>query len=414
MLDQANRTFIGSVVFVDVIDYSKRSVSEQILIKDRFTSLLSESLKNIDPEQRIILDTGDGAAVSFLGAPEDALFVAVEMRNYVKRFRAGDPTLSATQPLTPLKTDEQGIALPQVPVADDFELRIGINLGPVKLIRDINSQPNIVGDGINVAQRIMSFAQSGQIVASRSFYEVVSAASEQYAQLFSYEGSRTDKHVREHEIYVVGDADNMMERIKAGQNERIAATNSHTNSRRDQAAGESRARTSAASQTEGVSATSFLKNGKKLAITGAALGVVVLGLIAALAMKRPKSVSIAKTDTSTSVGIPSTTSPAPDNQAPTNTESVTAIPATTPPEINKPTKPVELPRPITTGTVSFNISPWGNVFVNDKAIGPSPPLKLTKLAPGKYKIEVRNESFPPYTLQVEVKADQETNIRHKF
>ena len=36
---------------------------------------------------------------------------------------------------------------------------------------------------------------------SRSYYDVVTRISEDYAQLFAYQGSRTDKHVREHEIY---------------------------------------------------------------------------------------------------------------------------------------------------------------------------------------------------------------------
>ncbi len=74
----------------------------------------------------------------------------------------------------------------------------------MRLVRDINGQPNIIGDGINVAQRVMGFAQPGQILVSRSYYEVVSHISETYTKLFSYEGSRTDKHVREHEVYSVG------------------------------------------------------------------------------------------------------------------------------------------------------------------------------------------------------------------
>ena len=85
MLDQGNRTFIGSVVFADIVGYSKKSVSEQIALKDRFTSLLAESLKDIALEQRIILDTGDGAAMSFLGDPEDALFVTMHMRDFLQR-----------------------------------------------------------------------------------------------------------------------------------------------------------------------------------------------------------------------------------------------------------------------------------------------------------------------------------------
>jgi len=64
---------------------------------------------------------------------------------------------------------------------------------------------NILGDGINVAQRVMSFAMPGQLLASRSFYEVVSRLSRDYASLFSDLGTRTDKHVREHEVYAVAE-----------------------------------------------------------------------------------------------------------------------------------------------------------------------------------------------------------------
>ena len=81
---------------------------------------------------------------------------------------------------------------------------MGINLGPVRLVKDINGQPNIIGDGINVAQRVMSFARPGQVLVSRSYYEVVSRLSDESSKLFSYEGSRTDKHIREHEVYAVG------------------------------------------------------------------------------------------------------------------------------------------------------------------------------------------------------------------
>ena len=49
---------------------------------------------------------------------------------------------------------------PEVPA------RIGLNLGPVRLVRDLNGRPNIIGDGINVAQRVMAFADAGQILVS--------------------------------------------------------------------------------------------------------------------------------------------------------------------------------------------------------------------------------------------------------
>jgi class 3 adenylate cyclase len=44
-------------------------------------------------------------------------------------------------------------------------VRMGINLGPVKLVQDINGRTNALGDGINAGQRVMSFAADNQILA---------------------------------------------------------------------------------------------------------------------------------------------------------------------------------------------------------------------------------------------------------
>ena len=178
MNEQSNRTFVCSALFLDIVEYSKRSVAEQMTLKQRFNALLGQVLQNVAVNDRIVLDTGDGAAISFLGNPEDALFAAMSLRDAISAESAASPTVLA--------------------------IRVGINLGPVRLIKDLNAQMNIIGDGINVAQRVMSFAEARQILVSRSYYEVVSRLSPEYSQLFRYDGARTDKHVREHEVYEVG------------------------------------------------------------------------------------------------------------------------------------------------------------------------------------------------------------------
>jgi class 3 adenylate cyclase len=172
-----NRTFICSVVFIDIVEYTKKSVNEQIRLKERFNALLTEAIRDISINDRIILDTGDGAAIGFLGDPEDALFVAMSLRDFLK--------------------DDRSEATPEL------QVRMGVNLGPVKLLKDINNQQNLIGDGINVSQRIMSFAEPGQLLVSRSYFDIVSCLSQEYAQLFQYQGARADKHIREHDIYAV-------------------------------------------------------------------------------------------------------------------------------------------------------------------------------------------------------------------
>jgi outer membrane biosynthesis protein TonB len=181
LMDRPNRTFISSVLFLDIVGYSKQPVTEQIRLKEQFNTLVSHLISDIPESDRIVLDTGDGAALSFLGDPEDALFVAVKLRDSI--------------------TEKQEAEFP------DLHLRMGINLGPVKLLKDINGRPNLIGDGINVAQRVMNFAEPDQILVSRSFYDVVSCLSDEYRNLFSHQGLHTDKHVREHELYEIGFVD---------------------------------------------------------------------------------------------------------------------------------------------------------------------------------------------------------------
>ena len=178
MKERDNKTIMCSVLFLDIVEYSKMSVTGQISLKDRFNSYLSAAISSMPLTDRIILDTGDGAAINFLGDVEDALKAALSLRESMLNEDASiDPPLL---------------------------VRAGINLGPVRLVRDINGQPNIVGDGINVAQRVMGFADVGQILVSRSYYDAVSRLSPQYAEIFHYQGSRTDKHVRDHEVYAIG------------------------------------------------------------------------------------------------------------------------------------------------------------------------------------------------------------------
>jgi class 3 adenylate cyclase len=170
MVESSGRTVVCSVLFLDIVEYSKKSVAEQAHLKQRSNEVLSAAMESVASRDRVILDTGDGAAIAFLGAPEDALFVALAIRDN----------------------------------ATDLPIRMGINLGPARLVRDLNGQANIIGDGINVAQRVMSFSDPGQLLVSRSYYEVVSCLSDDYANLFTHQGSRTDKHVRAHEVYSVG------------------------------------------------------------------------------------------------------------------------------------------------------------------------------------------------------------------
>jgi len=124
-----------------------------------------------------VIDTGDGIAICFLGDPEEAIVASMDLRAEVV-------------------LQSQSAPIP-------YEVRTGINLGPVRLVTDINGGYNVLGDGINVAQRVMSFAKPSQVLVSRSFYDVAWCLSDTYSKLFQYMGIRKDKHDREHVLYEV-------------------------------------------------------------------------------------------------------------------------------------------------------------------------------------------------------------------
>ena len=172
---RSGRTIIGSVVFMDIVAYTKASDRRQLAMKTALNKAISEALDGMKEDERIILDTGDGCAICFLGDPEDAMYVAGAIRIETSKF-----TDAAAQ-----------------------TLRIGINLGPLRVIADLSGRPNVVGDGINVAQRVMSFAGEGEILVSRSYYEVVSCLSEDNKRMFQQLGVLRDKHVREHQVYAL-------------------------------------------------------------------------------------------------------------------------------------------------------------------------------------------------------------------
>ncbi len=177
--DPSRRSTSATVLFFDVVGYTKHSVNKQIEVKKQFTQLLSDCLAALGDDERIILDTGDGAAIGFLQHPEDALEAAMQFRSTV------------------MNGLNQGYA--------DLKVRIGIHLGPISVVKDMNGQSNMVGDGINDAQRVMGFAGINQIFISRPYYDFISRLNDEYAELFQYRGAQKDKHGREHPVYELVD-----------------------------------------------------------------------------------------------------------------------------------------------------------------------------------------------------------------
>jgi hypothetical protein len=66
------------------------------------------------------------------------------------------------------------------------------------------------------------------------------------------------------------------------------------------------------------------------------------------------------------------------------------------------------------GRLELAVLPWGEVFVDGKSRGVSPPLRELEIPAGPHTIEIRNTTFPVYKERIEVKAGEATRIRHRF
>ncbi|MDB5927436.1 MAG: hypothetical protein JWN13_6372 [Betaproteobacteria bacterium] len=411
MAESHSRTLICSVLFIDIVEYSRKPVVEQIALKDRFNELLSHALRGVAVNDRIILDTGDGAAISFIGDPEDALFVASDLRDAIAK-----------------ETD---------PIDLELGTRMGINLGPVRLVKDINGQPNIIGDGINVAQRVMSFAKPSQVLVSRSYYEVVSRLSEESSKLFTYEGSRTDKHIREHEVYGVGDVSTLHRRAEQHDSQvkaegtlgrRVGAVSTAAKGVYDRLSAKPRLATVVAVAL----ILSVALGGRTLRSNPEAQDAPPVdvarvsdeGPVAHAATETPaqrKSVDlksvprVAVADTK-SVSTPPAALATPPSQTKRAQVAVISEPKTATPEARRTEKPApgaQVPEG-EPATVTLAISPWGQVFVNGKMRGVSPPLQELELPPGKHRIEVRNDGSATHVVSVNAKPGERLRIKHKF
>jgi hypothetical protein len=66
------------------------------------------------------------------------------------------------------------------------------------------------------------------------------------------------------------------------------------------------------------------------------------------------------------------------------------------------------------GTVRFEVSPWGRVFVDNRAMGVAPPMTQLSLPQGRHTITIRNDDSPPHTQTVVVKPGQSVTVSHSF
>ncbi|HEX8695904.1 MAG TPA: CYTH domain-containing protein [Longimicrobium sp.] len=172
------------VVAFDIVGYSLRTADVQKQMIMQFNKLTKEAIRQVRGHNHgeiIYLPTGDGMILIFEDHPETLLPIVFMLQDTVKRYRS------------------------TVPEQKQFSFRTGIHAGPVFKYSDVNENPNVAGNGINLAVRAMSLGDDWHIIATDAAFEAVGNIAEHLKSLFQLLGPRAVKHGVELRVYNVFD-----------------------------------------------------------------------------------------------------------------------------------------------------------------------------------------------------------------
>src|SRR6516162_6682332 len=134
---------VGHILFLDVVGFSTLLAEEQKELVQELNQIVRETkqFQAAEADSKLTrLPTGDGMVLVFTNNPEAPVECALEISKALE----SHPKL---------------------------KVRMGIHSGPVNPVADVNDQANLLGAGINVAQRVMTCGDAGHILLSKNFAE---------------------------------------------------------------------------------------------------------------------------------------------------------------------------------------------------------------------------------------------------
>src|SRR5262245_3521587 len=81
---------------------------------------------------------------------------------------------------------------------------------------------------------------------------------------------------------------------------------------------------------------------------------------------------------------------------------------------SQPAAKIPEPQPGGIAKLLIAVSPQGELWIDGKHYGTTPPITTLDLEPGMYRIEIRSGSWKPYLTYMAVQAGDERRIRHDF
>jgi hypothetical protein len=431
--ETAHRNVICCLLALEIADYDAKPVFDQIRLTQDFRQLLSDATAHATSHDLVSMLREDGALLSFLADPEQCLTTALTIREAMltqDRYR-------------------------------DLPLRAGINLGKAQIAEDEFGHPHVSGEGRQDADRLMRQGPPRQISVARQFVELLSRTAPELAELLEYQGLYSDTVGPPLCLY----------RVSPPQN-----TGSESLSDQPQTTAVSSGVIDAPTQSDlapiAVSAQSMAKSRNWLRrswlgyallplLAGAALVTLssrlrveapVFGPAAQLAAATPPTTApeaaaslpapvapqeitrSAVTTPAVLANDPKRPRPAASWRAKPRKEAAPAarrIEESAPPTFKEAAAPEERLEPertagaeeptkapsvqgLRSATLFLAVKPWGEIYVDGRKIGVTPPLKRLELAPGLRLITITNSSLPSYQTQLTVDPGAQMTVAHDF
>ena len=140
---------------------------------------MSSVFRRRNSESTLILPTGDGMAIGFNDSPEKPLLLSIELHNNLQRYNS-------------TKREKERLFI-----------RIGLDSGPIYLIKDLNGKENVWGPRIIMARPVMDLARSMNIITSARIANDVRSLRPEYKSILHAAGDYLLKHGNKGLLYNV-------------------------------------------------------------------------------------------------------------------------------------------------------------------------------------------------------------------
>jgi class 3 adenylate cyclase len=422
-----HRKSICCLLALEIADYDAKPVFDQVRLTQDFHNLLFDAKVGASSRDLVSVVGEEGALLGFFADAQECFTTALMIR---------EATLTQDR-------------------YRDLPLRIGINLGKAEIADDEFGNPYVSGQGKQDADRLMRLGPPRQISVARQFVELLSRSAPELAELLEYQGPCSDTvdpplclyrlsppQSTEAESHLdrprtmdlpsrVGDSSIQPPTSPAASSQGTAERRSWL--RRSWPAyalllllvGAALATLSSRFRVEGpapgaATATPPVTAPAPMALPGPVVhqeitdGAVATPAVPAKDSRKPGAIPSRRAGPTTELAQ---AAPATAEAAATGFDNRVAseeLPAQDPTdEGEQPTevKPVQDPK---STTLFLAIKPWGEVYVDGRRIGITPPLKSFEVPIGRHVITITNSSLPIYQREVDVEPDAKITVAHDF